>query len=284
MFTLSSLKLVLELGMIYSFLSLGVFITFRILNIPDLSCDGTFVSGMVISAMLCTSGHPYASIPLAFIGGAFFGLVTGLLHTKLHIPAVLSGILVMSGLYSINLHLQNNVPNVTLYNTTTLLSNQRTLVLVIFTIVVILALNYIMNTYVGVGLRSLKNNKGFLTSLNQNPDVYICFGLALANGLVATSGALLSQYQSYSDTTSGTGMLVIGLASLVIGEAIGSHKSFLMHIISIALGAIIYRFIVSAAYQVGLNPNDIKLFSVILVIIALCFSSTYKGGMKNVQD
>ena len=214
----------LELGAIFSILSLGLYISFKVLDIPDLTVDGSFTTGCAVSAIVTVASSPALGLLLAFVAGALAGLVTGLLITKLKINAILAGILTQTALYSINLRIMDGKPNISLLDSKTIFTNINqvtsygTLILLfIFVIVIVLLLNYFLRTQLGLALRACGDNEDMVRASSIDTDKMKLIGLSLANGLVGLSGALYTQQQTYSDITAGIGMMVIGLASIIIG-------------------------------------------------------------------
>ncbi len=268
----------IELGMIYAIMALGVFISFRTLNMPDLTVDGSFVLGAAVSAVMCTNGHPQAALGIAFLAGCAAGSGTALLHTKLKIQPLLAGILVMLGLWSINLRVLGGKANIPLINKTTVfdlldgtgLEAHATMIIpAAMIIILMLLLYYFLKTELGLVIRATGDNEQMVRALGVNTDWTILTGLALANGLVALSGAMIAQYQSFADITMGTGMVIIGLASVILGEVLFGIKSLMRRLIAVVLGAMLYRLVIAAAYQLGMSPNDFKLVSALIVALAL---------------
>ncbi len=267
-----------ELGVIYALMALGVFLSFRTLNMPDLTVDSSFVLGAAVSAVLCTAGRPLAGITLALAAGALAGCVTALLHTKLKIQPILSGILTMLALYSINLKVMSNRANIPLLNRKTIFSlpewmpgsNYATLIIsFILLFTVMLLLYFFLKTRIGLVLRATGDNEQMVRALGVSTDLTKLIGLALANALVALSGALIAQYQSFADVGMGIGMVMIGLASVIIGEAVFGSGNLLRRLIAVILGAILYRLVVAFALELGMPPTDLKLISAIIVCAAL---------------
>ncbi|MEY9092922.1 ABC transporter permease [Paenibacillus sp. RC84] len=270
----------LEQGLFYAIMALGVYITFRILDFPDLTVDGSFTTGASIAAVMITHGvSPLLATLAAFAGGAVAGLVTGLLHTKGKINALLSGILMMIALYSINLRIMGKA-TISLFGSEVLLDKE--LILYILPIVVVaikLALDWFLHTELGLALRATGDNKRMIRSFGVNTDNTIILGVSLSNGLVALSGALFAQYLEFSDMQMGVGMIVIGLASVIIGEALFGAKTIIRATFAVVLGAIIYRFVVAIALQVGLESTDMKLMTALIVVIALTLPKI-QGSLK----
>ncbi len=279
--TLMNLATVLssvELGVIYAIMSLGVFISFRTLNMPDLTVDGSFVLGAAVSAVLCTAGRPLAGIILALAAGALAGSVTALLHTKLKIQPILSGILTMLALYSINLKVMGNRANIPLLNQKTIFNLPEWMpgpdyaaltisLLLLFTVMILLY--FFLKTKIGLVLRATGDNEQMVRALGVSTDLTKLIGLALANALVALSGALIAQYQSFADVGMGIGMVIIGLASVIIGEAIFGTSNLLRRLIAVILGSIVYRLAIAFALELGMPPTDLKLISAVIVCAAL---------------
>ncbi|AHV97171.1 ABC transporter permease [Paenibacillus sabinae] len=264
-----------ELGLLYAFLALGVYVTFRILDFPDLTVDGSFTTGGAIAAVMITHGYsPWLATAAALAGGLIAGLCTGLLHTKGKINGLLSGILMMIALYSINLRILGK-PNVSIMGETTLLSSIDPLyVMPVVVIAVKLLIDLFFRTDMGLALRATGDNSRMIRSFGVNTDTTTILGISLSNGLVALSGAFITQYQANADSSMGIGMIVIGLASVIIGEAIfGSGKVF-RATLAVVLGSIVYRIVVALALRVEwLDASDLKLITAIIVIIALVFPS-----------
>src|SRR5665647_3077832 len=276
--TLMALQGSVELGIIYAIMALGVFISFRTLNIPDLTVDGSFVLGAAFSAVMCSSGQPVLGIVVAFIAGCLAGCVTALLHTKLKIQPLLAGILVMLALYSVNLKVMGNRANIPLLNKTTIFSAlQGTSVgdysqLIISSsilLLIMLLLFWFLKTKLGFVLRATGDNDQMARASGVNTHFIILLGLALANGLVALTGAMIAQYQSFVDVGMGIGMVIIGLASVIIGEVIFGTNSLLRRLIAVILGAILYRLVIAFALELGMPPTDLKLVSALIVTLAL---------------
>lgn len=272
----------IELGLIYAILALGVFLSFRTLNTPDLTVDGSVVSGAAISAVMCAANYPVLGIISAFFVGAFCGCITSILNTKLKIEALLSGILVMLGLYSINLRIMGNRPNVSLTMSKTIYTDAPTArpalfvgVLALWAIIILLSL--FLRTRVGFALRATGDNEDMVRAYGISSDTMKILGISISNGLVGLAGGMLAQYQSFADPSMGTGMVVIGLASVIIGETIFGKSHLTGRLISVALGAIVYRLILAQALALGLPSSDLKLVSAAIVTIALALGAFGAG-------
>ena len=279
MMTFGALLGSLELGMIYAVLALGVFLSFRTLNMPDLTVDGSIVTGMAISAVICAGGgHPLLALLGAFAGGCLAGLLTGLLHTKLKIQAILAGILVMMASYSVNLRIMGKTPNIPLTKSETiykiadrLLPPQYAgIVLNLVLLAVIIAVLYLfLQTRLGFVFRATGDNEDMVKACGVSCDSMKLLGLALSNGLVGLAGGMLAQNQAFADINSGVGMMVIGLASVILGEVIFGTKTLLRRLIAAALGAVVYRILMAQALYLGMETTDMKLVSAAIVAVAL---------------
>ncbi|HVJ50130.1 ABC transporter permease [Desulfitobacterium sp.] len=276
--TLTAFQGSLELGIIYAILALGVFLSFRSLNMPDLTVDSGFTLGAAVSVIMSVSGHPFWGLFLAFIAGGGAGCVTALLHTKLEIQPLLAGILTMLGLYSINLKVMNGKANIALLNKATVYSYMEKLIpgdyaRLIFDVVlllVVLSLLYLfLKTRTGFVLRATGDNDQMVRSQGVNTDLVIVIGMAISNGLVSLSGALIAQEQSFVDVGMGIGMVVIGLASVIIGEVVFGIKTLFRRLVAVILGSILYRLIIAVALELGMPPTDLKLVSAVIVTLAL---------------
>ncbi|SDD42490.1 putative ABC transport system permease protein [Paenibacillus sp. UNCCL117] len=259
-----------ELGLLYAIMALGVYLTFRILDFPDLTVDGSFTTGAAIAAVMIAAGQsPLLASLAAFAGGLVAGACTGLLHTKGKINALLSGILMMIALYTINLRIMGK-SNIPLLGVDTLLTDVNVLLVMPVVVALIkIALDWFLRTDLGLALRATGDNPRMIRSFGVNTDNTIIVGVSLSNGLVALSGALVAQYSAFTDITMGIGMIVIGLASVIIGEALFGARTVVRATLAVVLGAIVYRLIVAIALRVGLEPTDMKLMTALIVIIAL---------------
>lgn len=268
------------LGLLYGLLVLGVFLTFRILDYADLTVDGSLPLGAAITATLIFNGvNPFLATLAAIPLGALAGLVTGVLHTRFAITPLLSGILSMIGLYSINLRIMGR-PNVPLLRHETIfdvltglglsLRVSQTIIALAVIVVAVVGLYLFLNTELGQALRGTGDNEIMLRSLGVNTDRMKIMGLAISNALVALSGALIAQYQGFADINMGIGMIVIGLASVIIGEVVLGVKSILGRLCAVVVGSILYRLAIALVLQIGfIEYTDLKLFTALLVTIAL---------------
>ncbi|GAA0349549.1 ABC transporter permease [Bacillus horti] len=274
----------IEIGLIFAIMALGVYITFRILNFPDLTVDGSFTSGGAVAAVMIVSGvSPLLSTFSALIVGFIFGCFTGIIHTKGKINGLLAGILAMIALYSINLRIMGR-PNVALISEETLKQQVKgffsdylpflarfdlIIAMALVVLLIKLALDWFLKTEIGMAIRATGDNQRMIRSYTVNTDISIILGVGLSNGLVALSGALFAQYQGNANATMGVGMIIIGLASVIIGEAIFGTKTLRRVTMAVAGGSIIYYFAVSLALRLGLNASDLRLITAIIVIFAL---------------
>jgi putative tryptophan/tyrosine transport system permease protein len=267
-----------ELGLLYALMALGVYITFRILDFPDLTVDGSFTTGGAIAAIMISHGFaPWLACLAALAGGLAAGACTGLLHTKGKINGLLSGILMMIALYSINMRIMGR-PNISLLGADTLFTSVSPIALVLIIVIVLkLLLDAFLHTDLGLALRATGDNARMIRSFGANTDSTTILGVSLSNGLVALSGALIAQQSGFADISMGIGMIVIGLASVIIGEAIFGARSVVQATLAAVLGSIVYRIVVALALRVEwLNASDLKLITAVIVIIALVLPSVQR--------
>ena len=266
-------------GLLWSVLAIGVYLTFRVLDVADLTVEGSFPLGAAVAAALLVAGwSPIPSILIACFAGMLSGVVTGILTTRFKIPALLSGILTMIALYSVNLRVMGKA-NLPLLGIDTLFTqfgwiseDKQTVVFAVGLVVVLLvgALCYwFFGTEIGAAIRATGFNPNMIRANGVNTDVTIILGLLLSNGLVAVSGALVAQSNGFADVGMGVGTIVIGLASVIIGEVLFGTSSFWRCLISVVLGSVVYRIVIAVVLQMGMPPNDLKLFTAILVAAAL---------------
>ena len=280
----------LEQGLLFALVAMGVYITYKILDFPDLSVDGTFTLGASISAAMLVQGiNPWITILAATLGGACAGAVTGFLHVKLKISNLMSGILVMMGLYSINLRIMGK-SNIPLFNTNYIFKNSAiNSIFIILAIVILIKviLDLFLKTKTGFLLVAVGDNEQVVSSLGVNKNIVKVLGLSISNALVALSGALTAQNQGFSDITMGTGIVVMGLAAVIIGTSIFGKLSIIKVTTLSIFGAIIYKLVVAVALWMKLNPNDLKILTAILVAIALASNSgvfKIKNKRKRLKD
>lgn len=270
----------LEQGLAFGIMALGVYITFRILKFSDLTVDGSFPLGAAVAASLITTGqNPFIASAIAMFIGALAGIMTGLLNTKAKISDLLSGILTMTSLYSINLRIMTQ-PNISLLNKPTIFDSFRNNNLVVFLIIglgVKFLIDMFLRTQLGLSLRATGDNPIMIRSHGVNTDLTKIIGLAISNGFVAFSGALIAQYQGFADVGMGVGTVVSGLASIIIGESILHQKSLFTSTLAVLLGSFLYRFIISLIIFLDIaQASDLRLLTSLIVIISLILPK-FKG-------
>lgn len=269
-----------EQGLIYGIMVLGVYITYKILDFPDLSVDGTLPLGAAVTAYcLVNEMNPYLAIILSIVAGLIAGAVTGFLHVKLGISNLLSGILVMTGLYSINLQIMGK-PNTPLLNNETIFSavsgGNKFLILAILAVIAIvvkLLLDWYLSTKSGYMLKATGDNEQLVTTLGVDKGKVKILGVMISNGLVAMSGSVLAQYQRFSDAQMGVGTIVIGLASIIIGTSLFSKVKFMKVTTAVLIGAVIYRLAIGLALQLNLPSENLKLITSVIVVIFLAVNN-----------
>jgi putative ABC transport system permease protein len=258
----------LEQSFIFAIMVLGVYLSYKILDFPDMTVDGSFpLGGAVASAILIKGGNPILALVVAILCGAIAGLITGMIHVKLKVTNLLAGIIVMTGLYSVNLRImgKSNIPLFSVKH----LFNGNVIPIVTLVILLILAkitIDYLLKTKFGFALKALGDNETLVISLGIDEKKLKIYGLMIANSFVALSGAILAQYQGFADVGMGTGTIITGLASIIIGEAIFKKRSFISMSMTVILGTIIYRTIIAMSLKLGMNASDLKLITSILVV------------------
>lgn len=268
-------------GVLWGVMTLGLYITYKVLDFADLTVDGSFALGGAVSATLIVAGmNPFLSLLFALAAGMLSGVATGLLHTKLKIPGILAGILTMIALYSINIRIIG-AANVPLLGETTIITTitdslplsknwASILIGTIIVAIVVAALYWFFGTEMGCAIRATGSNENMVRALGGSTDLMKITGLALGNGLVALSGGLVAQSQGYGDVGMGTGTIVIGLASIIIGEVIfGAKGNFAYRLVSVVLGSVVYRVIIAMVLRMGLKSTDLKLLTAVIVALAL---------------
>jgi len=291
------------MGLILGLLSLGVFISFRIFNFADITAEGSITLGASIAAAMIVAGYPPLTATLVALAGGFLaGALTGILHTRFNINGLLSGILVMTALYSVNLHVmgKSNIPLMSEKTVITFFENIETLfpgtsgnislpggvipAKDIFVLGCILALTSLtgwllylfLKSNFGTAMRATGNNQQMIRALGVNTNAMMITGLGISNALIALSGALLAQYQGFADVQMGIGMMVLGLASVIIGEALIGEKTLGYLIAGAIVGSVIFRLLVAVALRLGMNPNDLKIITAVFVFIALILPGMMK--------
>lgn len=284
---------ILEQGFIYGILALGVYITYRILDFPDLSVDGTFPMGAAVAAILITNGiNPWLALALAFAAGAVAGLVTGVIHVKCKVRDLLSGIITMTALYSINIHIAGGKSNLPIFNEDTIFNSgvaamlptalqpyRTVLISALLIILCKLVMDWYLNTKSGFLLYAAGDNHQVVTALAEDQGKVKILGLVLANGLVALSGAVLCQQQRFFDVSMGPGSIVLGLAAVIIGTNLFKNWDFIKGTTAAIVGAIIYKACYAGAIALGMQAVDMKLITAILFLaVLLVHTGKKKGG------
>lgn len=279
-FTVSILQSALELGCIYALVALALFISFTILNIADLSTDGCFTLGCAVCAMVTLAGHPVLGLLAAAAAGICSGFVTAFLQTRMGVESILAGIIVNTGLYTINIAVMGFASNVNLFSCNTIFTIAREMlggtwyklaVILIIVLVIGALVALFLNTKLGLSIRATGDNVDMVRASSINPAFTITVGLCVANALTGLSGGILAQYQRSCDINLGTGMVTIALASLVIGETLIGKGSMFKRIIGVILGSCLYRFIVAIALRLNVPAESLKLVSAVIVAIAIAF-------------
>ena len=278
----------LELGCIYALVALALFLSFRVLNIADMTTDGTFTLGCAVSATVAVAGYPILALPAAMIAGAAAGSVTALLQTKFRIPSILAGIITNTGLYTVNLAVMGFSSNVNMLKTDTIFSllkglgsGHKLIPAAVIALAVGAFLIFFLKTRLGLSIRATGDNADMVRASSINTAFTITIGLMLSNALTALSGAVLAQYQKTADINLGTGMVIIGLASLIIGETLMPKGKMWMKILGAIAGSIVYRFIIAIALRLDLPSECLKLISAVIVALAIglpAMKAARKGG------
>ena len=267
-------------GLLWAVMALGVYVTFRVLDLADLTCEGSFPLGAATAATLMASGYGVGTAILAAaVAGMLAGAVTGFLTTKMKIPALLAGILTMIALYSVNLRIMGKA-NLSLLGIDTVfsftqqslgLNNAQTTFVVglVATLLIGIGMYWFFGTEIGAAIRATGFNQQMIRAQGVNTDMTIILGLIISNALISISGALVGQNNGFADVGMGVGTIVIGLASVIIGEVLFGTRSFKNCMISVVLGSVVYRIVIAVVLQMGMPPNDLKLFTSVLVAIAL---------------
>ena len=269
-----------EQGLIYALLALGIMISYRILNIADLTVEGSFTTGAAVSAVMTAAGHPVWGVFLAMAASAGAGIVSALLQTKMRVQPILAGILTMTALYSVNLRIMGGAPNTSLLRMETIFTpfqamygnryGKLVLILLILAAASILV-DLFFRTQVGLSVRATGDNEEMVRSSSINSDFTKALGLAVSGSMVGLSGAVIAQYQAFADVSMGVGIVVVALASLIIGEVLLGRRSVTRGIASVALGAVAYRLILTAVLSANLKASDLKLISAVIVAIAISY-------------
>lgn len=288
------LQSVLEQGMIYAIMALGVYITYKILDFPDLTVDGSFPMGAAVTAVMISNGcNPLLTLPVSFLLGAFTGMLTGLIHMKLKVRDLLSGIIMMTALYTVNLRIAGRA-NLPIYNKVTIFENDfvngvfrgglssfKTIIIIfIITMVSKYILDWYLSTKSGMLLRAVGDNDRIITSLSVDKGLVKIVGLAIANGLVTLSGCIFAQQQRYFDISMGTGTVVIGLASVIIGTSLFKKVTVLRVTSSVVIGSVLYKGCVALAISLGFESTDLKMITAVLFLVILVLGMERKRKVK----
>ena len=290
MFTVATVLNALELGFIYALVAMALFLSFRVLNIADMTTDGAFTLGCAVSATAAVAGHPFLGLPLALLAGAAAGFVTAFLQTRLAVPSILAGIITNTGLYTVNLAVMGFSSNVPMLKTVTIFTAAqgalgegapaKLLVAVAITVAVCALLIAFLGTRLGLSIRATGDNPDMVRASSINTAFTVTVGLCIANAMTALSGAVLAQYQRSADINLGTGMVTIALASLIIGEVFaGRRGSVGKRVVCVVLGSIVYRFIIALALRLNISAEYFKLVSAVIVAVAIA-APNMKGYVR----
>lgn len=285
----------LELGFVYALVALALFLSFRVLNIADMTTDGSFTLGCAVSATVAVTGHPILALPAAMLAGAAAGSITALLQTKLKVPSILAGIITNTGLYTVNLAVMGFSSNVSMMRTPTVFTMTQGTLGSFYKLVPVMVLAALcgtllvvfLKTRLGLSIRATGDNPDMVRASSINTAFTITVGLCISNSLTALSGAVLAQYQKTADINLGNGMVIIGLASLIIGETLLPKGRLWMKALGAILGSVVYRFIMALALRLDLPSECLKLISAVIVALAIglpairkSFKPATKGGVK----
>ena len=276
----------LELGFVYALVALALFLSFRVLNIADMTTDGAFTLGCAVSATFAVAGHPLLGIPAAMLAGACAGGITAFLQTKLNIPSILAGIITNTGLYTVNLAVMGFSSNVNMMRADTLFSLLQPVLgktfgkiipVALIALLTGLLLALFLKTRIGLSIRATGDNPDMVRASSINTGFTVTVGLCISNSLTALSGAVLAQYQKTADINLGTGMVIIGLASLIIGETLMPKGKTWVKILGAIAGSVVYRFIIAIALRLDLPSECLKLISAVIVALAIGLPAIQAG-------
>ena len=274
----------LELGFIYALVALALFLSFRILNIADMTTDGSFTLGCAVSATVAVAGHPWLALPAAMLAGAAAGSITAMLQTRCRVPSILAGIITNTGLYTVNLAVMGFSSNVNMLRVTTIFtalgSQLKIIPAAAISLTAAVLIVIFLNTRLGLSIRATGDNPDMVRASSINTGFTITVGLCISNALTALSGAVLAQYQKTADINLGTGMVIIGLASLIIGETIFRSRSLWLKALGALVGCIVYRFIIAVALRLDVPSECLKLVSAIIVALAIALPNIKKKGAR----
>ena len=277
MFSMAVISSALELGFIYALVALALFLSYRVLNIADMTTDGAFTLGCAVSATIALTGHPLLALPAAMLAGAAAGFITALLQTKWGVPSILAGIITNTGLYTVNLAVMGFSSNVNLMKADTIFtlcrdalgSGYKLILAAVITLSACVLMVLFLKTRLGLSIRATGDNPEMVRASSINTAFTVTVGLCVANSLTALSGAVLAQYQRTADINLGTGMVLIGLASLIIGETVFGRGGMWLKVAGVLLGSIVYRFVIAIALRLDLPSECLKLISAIIVGLAI---------------
>ena len=289
MFSAAVIMSALELGCIYALVALALFLSFRILNIADMTTDGSFTLGCAVSATVALAGHPVLALPAAMLAGAAAGFITSALQTKFRIPSILAGIITNTGLYTVNLAVMGFSSNVNLLKTDTIFSlvrgslgsGYKLIPALVITLAAGVFLVLFLKTRLGLSIRATGDNADMVRASSINTAFTVTIGLMISNALTALSGAVLAQYQKTADINLGTGMVIIGLASLIIGETLLPRGKQWRRVLGAILGSVLYRFIIALALRLDLPSECLKLISAVIVALAIGLPAMKKAKGGN---
>ena len=274
----------LELGFIYALVALALFLSFRILNIADMTTDGSFTLGCAVSATVAVAGHPWLALPAAMLAGAAAGSITAMLQTRCRVPSILAGIITNTGLYTVNLAVMGFSSNVNMLRVTTIFtalgSQLKIIPAAAISLTAAVLIVIFLNTRLGLSIRATGDNPDMVRASSINTGFTITVGLCISNALTALSGAVLAQYQKTADINLGTGMVIIGLASLIIGETIFRSRSLWFKALGAVVGCIVYRFIIAIALRLDIPSECLKLVSAVIVALAIALPNIKKKGAR----
>lgn len=293
MISVSEILGALEMGFIFALVAFALFLSFRVLNIADMTTDGSFVLGGAVSAVIAVLGHPFLALPIAMLAGAAAGCVTAFLQTKLKVPSILAGIITNTGLYTVNLAVMGFSSNVTMLKTATIFTVvkdslgpvYKLVPAALFALIVGVLMVLFLKTRLGLSIRATGDNADMVRASSINTAFTVTVGLAIANSLTALSGAVYAQYQRSASMDMGTGMVIIGLASLIIGETVLPKTKLWVKAIGVAAGSVVYRLIMAVALRLDLPTEFLKLISAVIVALAIGLPALkgekkVKGGKK----
>ena len=280
MFSMAIVTSALELGFIYALVALALFLSFRVLNIADMTTDGAFTLGCAVSATVALAGHPFLALPAAMLAGSCAGFITATLQTKWGVPSILAGIITNTGLYTVNLAVMGFSSNVNMLRASTIFTlfpGSKLILAMIITALVGGILVVFLNTRLGLSIRATGDNPDMVRASSINTGFTITIGLCISNSITALSGAVLAQYQKTADINLGTGMVIIGLASLIIGETVFRRGKIWMKVAGAIIGCILYRFIIAIALRLDLPSECLKLVSAVIVACAIALPTVKKN-------